>query len=122
MEQCKIENLYDLTQTIAADFLRQFTASPREMDKFVIGTMSNADTPLTPQMKGDAAAERYLRNITLDDAQRARDEILHASVEDIRALADVIDACMKEDALCVFGGDEKIRSDKDLFGSVKPAL
>ena len=73
-------------------------------------------------MKGDAAAERYLRNITLDDAQRARDEILHASVEDIRALADVIDACMKEDALCVFGGDEKIRSDKDLFGSVKPAL
>lgn len=25
MEQCKIENLYDLTQTIAADFLRQFT-------------------------------------------------------------------------------------------------
>lgn len=105
-----------------ADFLRQFTASPREMDKFVIGTMSNADTPLTPQMKGDAAAERYLRNITLDDAQRARDEILHASVEDIRALADVIDACMKEDALCVFGGDEKIRSDKDLFGSVKLAL
>lgn len=105
-----------------ADYAANFTASEREMDKFIIGTMSGVDTPMTPMMKGDAAATCYLRGITEADRQQRRDEILATRQEDIRALAPLIDACMKENVLCVFGNDEKIAEAKDVFGAIKPAL
>lgn len=105
-----------------ADYVRHFTASEREMNKFIIGTMSGIDAPLTPMMKGDMAATCYLRGITQEDRQRRRDEVLGARQEDIRALAPLIDSCMKENVYCVFGNEEKIREEQDLFGTVKPAL
>lgn len=117
----------NLRETLAvfdgtADYAAHFTASEREMDKFIIGTMSGVDTPLTPMMKGDAAATCYLRGITQADRQQRRDEILSTRQEDIRALAPLIEACMKENVLCVFGNDEKIAETKDVFGSIHPAL
>jgi Zn-dependent M16 (insulinase) family peptidase len=51
------------------DYVRHFEASDREMDKFIIGTMSGIDTPLTPQMKGSAAATCWLRGISKADRQ-----------------------------------------------------
>jgi len=32
-----------------ADYVRTFNVSDREMDKFIIGTMSSVDAPLPPQ-------------------------------------------------------------------------
>lgn len=105
-----------------ADFIRHFTASEREMDKFIIGTMSGVDTPLTPQMKGSAAASCWLRGITKEDRQKCRSQILDARQQDIRALAEMVEACMKQQVICVFGGQEKLEQDKSLFGEVRPAL
>ena len=104
------------------DYLRNFTASDREMTKFIIGTMSNVDTPLTPKMKGNMVASCYLRNVTLADRQKVRDEIISTCQEDIRALADLVDKCMQENVICVFGGQAKVEANKALFGAVKPAL
>ena len=101
-----------------ADYLRNFEVSDREMDKYVIGTMSTVDTPLTPQMKGNAAAECYIRGISYEDRQRSRDEIIAAKQEDIRRVADIIDDCMKADNLCVFGNEELLKKEKDIFGSL----
>ena len=117
----------NLRETLAvfdgtADYAAHFTASEREMDKFIIGTMSGVDTPLTPMMKGDAAATCYLRGITEAYRQQRRAEILATRQEDIRALAPLIADCMEENVLCVFGNDEKIAAAKDAFGSIKPAL
>ena len=92
------------------------------MDKYIIGTMSNIDTPLTPQMKGSAAATCWLRGITLADRQQARDEILDTRQADVRKLAPLVKACMEEDVLCVFGGQEKINEHKEVFGEIHPAL
>ena len=117
----------NLKETLAVfdgtgDYVRNFTASDREMAKFIIGTMSGVDTPLTPQMKGSAAATCWLRGISQEDRQRSRDQILDARQQDIRALADLVDACMEDNVLCVFGGQEKIEAAADVFGVVKPAL
>ena len=105
-----------------ADYVRTFDVSDREMDKFIIGTMSNVDTPLTPQMKGDMAATFHLRGITWEDRQRAREEILTAQQKDVRALADMIEAAMRADVRCVLGGEEKIRANEAIFGEIRPAL
>lgn len=105
-----------------ADYVRSFDVSDREMDKFIIGTMSSVDAPLTPQMKGDIAATFHLRGITWEDRQKARAEILTARQEDVRALAPMIEAAMRENVRCVLGGEEKIRANEALFGEIRPAL
>lgn len=115
-----------LTETLevfdsTAEYLRNFEVSDREMDKYVIGTMSNVDAPLTPQMKGNAAAECYIRGISYEDRQKSRNEIIATKQEDIRRVADIIDDCMKADCLCVFGNEELLRKEKDIFGSLSSA-
>ena len=117
----------NLTETLdvfdgTADCLADFDASEREMDKYIIGTMSNIDTPLTPQMKGSAAATCWLRGITEADRQQARNEILDTRQADVQKLASLVKACMEENVLCVFGGQEKINEHKEVFGEVRPAL
>ena len=114
------ETLQVLDET--ADYVRAFDVSDREMDKFIIGTMSSVDTPMTPQMKGDIAATFHLRGITWEDRQRARDEILGAQQEDVRALAPLVEDAMRADVRCVLGSEEKIRANAALFGEVHPAL
>ena len=37
----------------AADYIRTFSCSDRDMTKYVIGAISNIDTPLTPASEGD---------------------------------------------------------------------
>lgn len=108
-------NVYDQT----AAYLRSFEVEPREMQKYIIGTMSTLDTPLTSQMKGEVAAECYIRHITQEDIQKERDEVLHTTQEEIRALAPLIDACMKENYLCVLGGEAKIKENQSVFNSLK---
>ncbi len=90
------------------------------MVKSIIGTMSTVDVPLTPKMKGEAATGLWLRGVSYADRLKARQEILATRPEDIRALADLVDACMQEQAFCVFGSEEKVEAAKDIFGSVEP--
>lgn len=107
--------VYDET----AAFLRAFAVSEREMLKYIIGTISTLDTPLTPQMKGEVAAECHIRGIVQADIQAERDQVLATRQSDICALAEVIEACMKENYLCVLGGEERIRENEVLFGELK---
>ena len=100
------------------EYLMNFDVPEREMTKYIIGTMSGIDTPLTPAMRGDGAAECYLRGVTHDDLQRERSEILFATQADIRAAGEMICAAMKENCLCVVGGEEKIRENEAMFGSI----
>ena len=105
-----------------ADFLKNFDVSDREMDKYIIGTLSKIDKPLTPSIKGQLAADFCLRNITYADRQKSRDEILSARQEDIRALSKLVGDCMKENCLCVFGNEAVLKEHAEIFNEVKQAV
>lgn len=102
----------------AGDFAKKFNADSREMTKYIIGTISELDSPLTPAMKGTVADEYYIRNIKQEDIQRERDEILGTKVADVRNLAPVISELMKQNYFCVLGNEEKIKANKDMFGNI----
>ena len=117
----------NLTKTLetfdgTAEFLRNFSVSDREMDKYIIGTLSKIDKPLTPSLKGQVAAEFSLKNITLADRQKSRDEILSARQEDIRKLAKLVYDCMNQNNLCVFGNEAVLKEHTEIFGEIKSAL
>ncbi|SHO47803.1 insulinase family protein [Anaerocolumna xylanovorans] len=102
-----------------ADYIRNFTTDDRDMTKYIIGTISGIDTPRTPRMKGDVSMGAYLTGLTGEDVQKQRDEILHATKEDIRKLADIVKAIMDCKNLCVIGSESKVEQDRDLFMEVK---
>lgn len=100
------------------EYLKDFRIEEREMTKYIIGTISRLDLPLTPFMKGERAIENYMRKITAEDLQKEREEILGTSQEDIMGLADMILEIMKRKSYCVLGSELKIRENSELFGSL----
>ncbi len=99
----------------AVDYLKGFAADEREMTKYIIGTIAEMDTPLTPSAKGARSMSAYLSNIGYEDIQKERDEVLHVTKEDIRALADYVKAMLDDECICVVGNEEEIRKNEELF-------
>lgn len=97
------------------DYVEEFTVSEREMTKYLIGTMSRIDTPLTPWMKGDKAMAMYFSGISDEQLQQDRDEILNTTVEDIRALGPAIRAALSDNLLCAMGNEQKLRAQSSYF-------
>ena len=104
------------------DFIRSFDADEREMTKYIIGTISELDAPLTPSAKGSMSLNAWFSGITREDMQKERDEILDAQPEDIRNLAGIVDAIVEQDRICVIGSEEKIQQDKEVFKEIRHLL
>ena len=101
------------------DYIRNFQADERDMTKYVIGTISGKDVPKTPQMKGAVSKTAYFCGVTEEMIQKERDQILNASVEDIRALAEIIEAVLAADQICVVGSESKVSEASDILMEVK---
>lgn len=103
----------------AAEYVRYFQVDERDMTKYIIGTVSGLDTPLTPSGKGAVSMNAYLIGVTETDIQKERDEILSADVNSIRVLADLIQAVLDTGNICVVGNEKKIEENKKLFKEIK---
>ena len=101
------------------DYLKNFNVSDRDMNKFIIGTISNIDRPMNPSAKGSRSMNLYMNRVTEEMIRTERAQILDADQADIRALAKVLEAMLKEHSLCVIGSEEKIEENKEMFMEVK---
>ena len=101
------------------DYLRTFDVSDRDMTKYIIGTISNIDQPMNPVAKGDRSLNLYMNHVSKEMIEKEREQILDATQEDIRKLADIVEAVLKANQLCVIGGEEKIEEQKALFDEIK---
>jgi Zn-dependent M16 (insulinase) family peptidase len=102
----------------AESYIRSFSTDKREMTKYVIGTVSGLDAPLTPSMKGETATERHLSGLTREDVQKAREEVLGTTLSDIRECAQVVGDVMRQNRFCALGGEGKLRESGELFGEL----
>ncbi len=104
------------------DYIRSFDADERDMTKYIIGTVSELDTPLTPVAEGMRSVAAWLTDTTEEDVQRERDQVLGATAEDIRTLAGLIASVLSQENLCVIGNEEKLLDAKEMFETVTPLL
>ncbi|SHI76211.1 insulinase family protein [Pseudobutyrivibrio xylanivorans] len=114
----------NLTETLkvfeeTGDYLRNFDADDRDMTKYIIGTVSGMDTPLTPSQRGLRGLNCYMSGTKYEDLQKVRNEVLDATVEDIRALAAPIDAAVAQHHVCVVGNENVINQNSNLFDSIE---
>ena len=101
------------------EFLRNFEVDEREMTKYIIGTMSEMDAPLTPNAKGLRSLGLALRSIDMNDLTKERMEVINTTAADIRALAPVFEALLEQGHICVIGNEKKLEEDKELFNEIK---
>lgn len=104
------------------EYLQEFAPGEREMTKYVIGTISQLDRPLTPSLQLEQATEYYLRSITNEMIQQERNDVIASNVEEIKKLAEPIKALLADGYICVLGGEGKIKADKDVFSSIVLAV
>ena len=100
------------------DYIQNFEASEREMTKYIIGTISDLDSPLTPSMKGERATAYYIRGITQEQRQKEREEVLSTNADDIKSFKALLSDIIKENYFCVIGNETKIKDNKDIFTSL----
>lgn len=101
------------------DYLENFNVDDRDMNKFIIGTISNIDRPMNPAAKGSRSMNLYMNRVTEEMIREEREQILTAEQSDIRALAKVLKAMLDAGLVCVIGSEEKIEECREMFGEVR---
>lgn len=102
----------------AGDFIKNFSASQKELDNYIISTIGGTDRPTSPSEKGKISDGEYFSGITQLDLQKERDEILSTTVEDIKNYSDMLNKITEEKDYCIFGNETKINENKDIFNSM----
>lgn len=103
----------------AVAFLKDFDVDERDMTRFVIGTFSEMDAPLTPVSQGRRSLGALLTGVTYEMIQNDRDEVLHADQQSIRDLADMLQSVLDASYVCAIGNEEKLKQESELFAHLE---
>ena len=99
-------------------YLRDFTLTDREMRKYIIGTMSSLDLPMTPALRGPRAMGMYFSGAKLEDKVEFRKQVIACKPEDIVALADVVESVLNDNHICTMGNEQKIKNAGNVFDNI----
>lgn len=110
----KLKKTFEAYQGVV-DYINNLELSQRELEKYIIGTISSKDVPLSTSVKGEIADNFYFSGVTAADLQKERDEILETTVAQLKSHGDMIAAVLAKNAICVLGSEEAINEEKELF-------
>jgi Zn-dependent M16 (insulinase) family peptidase len=105
-----------------SEYVRNFTADERDITKYIIGTFSSLDAPLTPQAMGKRSLSMYLAGISEADLQTERDQVLNVTLEEIREQDKLIQSILDAGNICVIGNEGRIMENKELFKEIKSLM
>ncbi len=104
----------------AAEYIKNFNVSDRDMLKFIIGTVGDMEAPLNPSAKGIRSFGAYICHTDYETLKRERSEVLGANVESIRALAPLVEAGVSQNYFCVVGNQKNIQDESAMFDKIEP--
>ena len=70
---------------------------------------------MNPSALGLFSLSAYMTGVTQEMLQKEREEMLSATVEDVRGLSKYIEAFLADEFLCVVGNSERIKEENTLF-------
>ncbi|MCY1721464.1 insulinase family protein [Prolixibacteraceae bacterium Z1-6] len=108
-----IEN-YNNTPT----YLEEFEADEKEMTRYIIGTIAQMDGPMTASQKGNRAVQYYFEKTTPEELKAEREAVLSTTSDDIKGMKEMVEDILNQGAICVYGNEEKVKENADLFGEV----
>jgi hypothetical protein len=110
-------NLKETIENIdgSVEFLKDFSPSDEKMRRFIIGTISNMDRPRSPEQEGSTALNFYLTKTSKEEVQEIRNQVLSTDKQEIKEMAGFVEKILNESAICVYGNEDKLESQKELF-------
>lgn len=103
----------------AADYIKECELDERTITQFIIGAISELDTPMTPAARGLYSLGGYLTGLSMERVQQERNELLQATPEILHGLSAQVAAFMAQGNVCVVGNGEKIQKNKAIFKSTE---
>ncbi len=100
------------------DYLSNFEADNKTMTRFIIGTISGLDQPMVVSDKGALAFRRYFEKTTPEYKKAEREAVLTTTPDDIKSMSKLVEDILKQDAICVYGNEQKIKENKNLFKNI----
>ena len=101
-----------------SEYLSAFSADEQSLARYIIGTISEMDSPLTPSQQGDQAVSLFFAQRTIEEVQHDRDAVLSTTSEDIRGFTKLVEDVLQQNAVCVYGNAEMLSTHQDLFSSL----
>ncbi|AAG13049.1 Putative zinc metalloprotease [Arabidopsis thaliana] len=118
----KTLDIYDGT----GDFLRGLDVDEDTLTKAIIGTIGDVDSYQLPDAKGYTSLLRHLLNVTDEERQIRREEILSTSLKDFKEFAEAIDSVSDKGVAVAVASQEDIdaanRERSNFFEVKKAAL
>lgn len=97
------------------DFLKNLKLKERDINKYIIGTMSAIDNPKSNSFNFDFNISGYLNNKNNDTINKNRQAILNINNEKINNLAEKFKKLNGDYDICAVGSKTEIEKNKNLF-------
>ncbi len=102
----------------AGDYVQNCDMNEEELNRYIIGTFSSIDRPMSPAGKAERSFAAYMTGKTYADIQREREETLDITIDEFHRIGKVIDAVMPQGYRCAVGNAGKIEENSALFNTV----
>jgi len=117
----------NLKKTIEAykktvDFVKNYDGDAEEVERYIISTIGDYDTPLTPSIKTSRAFNFYKMGITNEEKQKERDEILSTTAAEIRSLWVYLEKVLAAKRYSCVRGEDMLAKEGDIFDEIKPLI
>lgn len=103
----------------APEYIENFDASEREMRKYIIGTISNMDTPMSAADRSGREFTQYMSGTNYEMLKKEREDVLSTDASKIRSLAPKFKKALDKNHICVVGGKSAITNDADILKEIK---
>lgn len=90
------------------DYLREIAESDGDITGFIIGTVADSLPVLTPRAKGALGDRLWFRGVSEEDRRTRMNQIVSATPDDLKTVAQSLEECYMEPAVCVVGNREQL--------------
>jgi Zn-dependent M16 (insulinase) family peptidase len=113
----KIKETLNVYKGIAGD-IRALSLSQTEVDRLIIGTMSEIDMPMPVYAKGRRIMRCEYNGVTYEDLAAGREAVLATTLADIKNTADLISDTIGSGAVCVAAGESMLKECTGVFDQI----
>jgi Zn-dependent M16 (insulinase) family peptidase len=101
-----------------ADFVRTAKFDEADLTKYIIGTFSAYERPMSPAGKATRSLDAYLAGRSYESIVKSRADMLNITEADFRAAADAFDAICRQGCICAVGNETRLRENSDVFDTL----
>lgn len=100
------------------DYVRNLNPDEKELTKYIIGTFSGYERPISRYGKASRSFDAYITGNTYENVLRNRAEMLDITPEQFAAVGEAFDRVLAQGYRCSVGNEKNISDNADMFDNL----